>query len=564
MQVGNIFKYFLPIPLAAVTITTNICFSEATMKPKKKICVVGCGIAGLTTAVFLAREGNEVVCFEACGKVAQESSFLNGSLICPSLTSPWSNPTTLRYVLSTCFPLLGKSTDLQTTIIDWKSVIFDVSFWHWLFHFMKSSIFERNVMDGYHASHQLSLFSKECMEQLYSAENGIEYTPGVAVGSLQIFGDESRRISSFRSTNPVVLGLQSISAEDLHRVEPALASHVGTGGAIVSYNDTSGDIEEYCQALRKHAEDLGVVFHMNATVNAASLESMRHSEVSDNYDIQKTRIIRYVNITSSIPRAASGAADTAQVTRWREYADVFVVASGNGANDLSEWAGDGVLHWPMKGYALEVPIGHSYRERDTRDGGSGLAKPLLQHLIADDLEKVYIAPLDNCRVRISGIVDVGPRSQFSCRSISVEPTPHTAEGDVSATEEEGRVTDTDRARAMRLLDKARQILPDGYLAPSNSPDIRIRVCYRPQTSDDLPVIGQSSHYSNLYYNCGHGHLGWTRATGSSRLLTDIIMQEQLGTASVDGMGFQMTIPQVPTAAHLPGVDCGVFSPSRFR
>jgi len=45
--------------------------------------------------------------------------------------------------------------------------------------------------------------------------------------------------------------------------------------------------------------------------------------------------------------------------------------------------------------------------------------------------------------------------------------------------------------------------------------------FRPMTSDGLPRIGRLG-LENVYANTGHGHLGWTLAAGSGRMLADII------------------------------------------
>jgi D-amino-acid dehydrogenase len=46
-------------------------------------------------------------------------------------------------------------------------------------------------------------------------------------------------------------------------------------------------------------------------------------------------------------------------------------------------------------------------------------------------------------------------------------------------------------------------------------------CLRPMTPTGLPVVGPC-RYGNLYLNVGHGHLGWTMACGTARLVADII------------------------------------------
>jgi D-amino-acid dehydrogenase len=50
---------------------------------------------------------------------------------------------------------------------------------------------------------------------------------------------------------------------------------------------------------------------------------------------------------------------------------------------------------------------------------------------------------------------------------------------------------------------------------------RYRACLRPMTPDGPAIIGRGRH-RNLYYNTGHGHMGWTMACGSSRAAADIV------------------------------------------
>jgi D-amino-acid dehydrogenase len=48
-----------------------------------------------------------------------------------------------------------------------------------------------------------------------------------------------------------------------------------------------------------------------------------------------------------------------------------------------------------------------------------------------------------------------------------------------------------------------------------------RTGLRPMTPDGPPLIGLGRH-ENLYYNTGHGHMGWSMACGSARMLADLI------------------------------------------
>ena len=48
-----------------------------------------------------------------------------------------------------------------------------------------------------------------------------------------------------------------------------------------------------------------------------------------------------------------------------------------------------------------------------------------------------------------------------------------------------------------------------------------RACNRPMTPDGPPILGQAGP-DNLYINSGHGHMGFTMASGSSRIVADLI------------------------------------------
>jgi D-amino-acid dehydrogenase len=59
---------------------------------------------------------------------------------------------------------------------------------------------------------------------------------------------------------------------------------------------------------------------------------------------------------------------------------------------------------------------------------------------------------------------------------------------------------------------------------------------RPMTPTGLPVIDRSP-YANLWLNTGHGHMGWTMANGSARILADLVAQKQ-PTISREGLTYE--------------------------
>jgi len=48
-----------------------------------------------------------------------------------------------------------------------------------------------------------------------------------------------------------------------------------------------------------------------------------------------------------------------------------------------------------------------------------------------------------------------------------------------------------------------------------------RACLRPMTPDGRPIVGIGRH-RNLFLNAGHGHMGWTMAFGTARIVADLM------------------------------------------
>jgi len=68
-----------------------------------------------------------------------------------------------------------------------------------------------------------------------------------------------------------------------------------------------------------------------------------------------------------------------------------------------------------------------------------------------------------------------------------------------------------------ILRLARDLFPDA----ADYGRGEFRACLRPMTPDGPPILGLGRH-RNLFFNCGHGHMGWTMACGTARIVTDLI------------------------------------------
>ena len=72
-----------------------------------------------------------------------------------------------------------------------------------------------------------------------------------------------------------------------------------------------------------------------------------------------------------------------------------------------------------------------------------------------------------------------------------------------------------------MLGVARQLFPRGadYGAPA------YWSCLRPMTPAGAPILGATRH-RNLFLNTGHGHMGWTMACATARIVADILCERR--------------------------------------
>jgi D-amino-acid dehydrogenase len=69
-----------------------------------------------------------------------------------------------------------------------------------------------------------------------------------------------------------------------------------------------------------------------------------------------------------------------------------------------------------------------------------------------------------------------------------------------------------------ILRFARDVFPDAVDYDRGG---EYRACLRPMTPDGPPILGLGRH-RNLFFNSGHGHMGWTMACGTARIVADLM------------------------------------------
>jgi D-amino-acid dehydrogenase len=154
-------------------------------------------------------------------------------------------------------------------------------------------------------------------------------------------------------------------------------------------------------------------------------------------------------------------------------ADAYVMAMGPYSPLWMRRIGQPIPVYPIKGYSITVPI---------TDAGKAPVSTVM-----DETYKVAITRLGD-RIRVGGTAEIA-----------------------------GYDLKLRAARRATLEHSVTDLFP-------GSGDVRAATFWcglRPMTPDGPPIIGPSK-YANLYFNTGHGTLGWTMSCGSGRVLADIV------------------------------------------
>jgi D-amino-acid dehydrogenase len=163
----------------------------------------------------------------------------------------------------------------------------------------------------------------------------------------------------------------------------------------------------------------------------------------------------------------------------RFVADLYVIAAGSYSTPLLRRARIRLPVRPAKGYS--VTFAHAPRQ--------ALRVPVI-----DDDFHAAIVPLQDA-IRVAGT------AEFAGYDLALRS---------------GRIHNL-----VRLL---QNVLPQESFDSSAA---RSWCGLRPMSADGVPIIGPTP-VPNLFVNTGHGHLGWTLAAGSARLLSDLLTQRAPG------------------------------------
>ena len=156
-----------------------------------------------------------------------------------------------------------------------------------------------------------------------------------------------------------------------------------------------------------------------------------------------------------------------------ELFDATVVCAGVGSVELAKQVGDTLDIYPVKGYSITInDVDRNHLPRVS---------------LLDDQAKIVTSSLGN-RFRVAGTAELCGEN-YDIRRDRIEP----------------------------LLNWVHENFPN-----INTHDYSSFACLRPMTPNMMPITKRSDKNNKVYYNTGHGHLGWTLGPVTAKQISDMI------------------------------------------
>lgn len=282
-----------------------------------KVCVIGAGVIGVTSAYFLARQGHDVVLVDSRARPATVSSFANGGQLSYSYVAPLAGPGVLPSVPGW---LLRADSPLRFR------PRLDPHQWLWSLQFVlacRASVAQTSTAQ----LQSLSFLSRDVLHRLLEEENlDFGYLRNgklIAYRSPELL-DKARRLVAYQAE----LGAEQyvLDAAETLSMEPALAG-MGSdlAGAVYTASEEVGDCRQFTEGLFRRLKEMdNVECRMATPVRRLRREGRKVVAVETDH--------------GDIP------------------VDAVVLAAGVASRDLIKPLGRDLPLYPLKGYSLSVPL----------------------------------------------------------------------------------------------------------------------------------------------------------------------------------------------------------------
>ncbi|WP_421848914.1 D-amino acid dehydrogenase [Marinomonas sp.] len=281
-----------------------------------RVCVLGAGVVGLTSAYYLAKKGFEVTVIDRQEGVALETSFANAGQISPGYSAPWAAPgiplKAIKWLMQKHAPL-KVSADPELKKLAWMGK-------------MLANCNEKAYDVNKSRMVALAEYSRDQFIAMRK-EIGIKYDDGQG-GLTQLFRKDEQVEASEKDIK-VLKALnvphQVLTPAQILDVEPGLAPVIDKfKGGLRLVGDETGDCFVFCQELKKHCDELGVTFKFGVAIERLVVESDKIRAVkTDQGDFEFDNVL---------------------------------VSMGSYSKELLKAIDISIPVYPVKGYSLTVPI----------------------------------------------------------------------------------------------------------------------------------------------------------------------------------------------------------------
>ncbi|MCB1472572.1 MAG: D-amino acid dehydrogenase [Rhodobiaceae bacterium] len=397
------------------------------------IAVLGGGVVGVTAAYELQKDGHQVTIIEKNDAVGTETSWGNAGLMAPGHSFTWSSPAAPMIMLKSLF-MADQSIRFKPTLNPYQYI--------YGLQFLAQCTAERSARNTAR-KYAIASYSQKVMHETIR-DTGVEFDR-IDRGILYFYRNADRfeaGIEHMKIMRDLGHTIEVLDRARVLELEPALASVKDRiAGGIYCPSDESGSCFKFTTALADHIAKKGAEIRTG--------EEVLSIEVSGD---------TVTSVTTS---------------KGKVKADLYVMALGSQSPILSRRIGEPLKIYPIKGYALTIPVGNN---------------PMPPTVGSVDEENLVAISRFGDQVRVTATAEIA-----------------------------GYDTSHKPSDFAFMASVVRELYPQG--ADHDRPHMWAGL--RPMTPTNLPCIGRRKH-RNLYYDTGHGHIGWTMSHGSARILADDI------------------------------------------
>jgi D-amino-acid dehydrogenase len=282
-----------------------------------RIAVIGAGVAGVTSAYFLARQGHEVVVLDSQHRAGSGTSYGNGGQLSYSYVEPMASPGLLPKLPKI---IMGQDPAYVMTRL------FDLRLMCWGVKFLGNCT-EARFRTNAEKLFDLAVHSKTVLHGiLQECTLDFDYS---RTGKMVLYPDAAaldHAAESLEMKQRFGIEQERLSRDECIAREPALADfHGAFAGGLFAAGDEAGDAGQFCRELMSHSrENLGVRVKSDFRV----LKIVRDGD-------------RIANLETS-----DGLFE----------ADHYLLATGPAAVGLGATAGLRLPIYPIKGYSITLPV----------------------------------------------------------------------------------------------------------------------------------------------------------------------------------------------------------------